>query len=45
MFSFEKKNQKTFSTHATQLEMGQIRQSAKVFCFCFSKKKTFFLPV
>jgi hypothetical protein len=40
MFFFEKKNQKTFITRRTFA--GEARDSRpKVFCFFFSKKKTF----
>jgi hypothetical protein len=40
MFFFEKKNQKTFTYSGP-------RQRVKVFCFFFSKKKTFypFFPI
>jgi len=42
MFFFEKKNQKTF-TPCGPRQPQRARQSPKVFCFFFSKKK-FFLP-
>jgi hypothetical protein len=42
MFFFEKKNQKTF-VRCRGL-VTSVRQEAKVFCFFFSKKKTFPTP-
>jgi hypothetical protein len=47
VFFFEKKNQKTFarlaSRKVTSVHGVSDSASAKVFCFFFSKKKTFFL--
>jgi hypothetical protein len=44
MFFFEKKNQKTFATWVCGAAgAAQARSGAKVFCFFFSKKKSFFL--
>jgi hypothetical protein len=42
MFFFEKKNQKTFESWAEPIRRGRS-QYAKVFCFFFSKKKSFFI--
>jgi len=43
MFFFEKKNQKTFALLRTSA--GEARDSdSKVFCFFFSKKKSFLNP-
>jgi hypothetical protein len=39
MFFFEKKNQKTFAS--LRALVTSPRQRTKVFCFFFSKKKTF----
>jgi hypothetical protein len=41
-FFFEKKNQKTFVMMAYALRQRE-RQREKVFCFFFSKKKSFLL--
>jgi hypothetical protein len=46
MFFFEKKNQKTFATAPASsrgLHRAGAAPFAKVFCFFFSKKKTFVL--
>jgi MFS family permease len=43
MFFFEKKNQKTLG-HGVHARFWPARQIAKVFCFFFSKKKTFLSP-
>jgi len=44
MFFFEKKTQKTFAFKRTQVT--NPRQQPKVFCFFFSKKKSFLhLPI
>jgi len=40
MFFFEKKNQKTFDSLAAFPAVDAL-QTVKVFCFFFSKKKTF----
>jgi len=39
VFFFEKKNQKTFMSLGAAME--RPRQQTKVFCFFFSKKKSF----
>jgi len=40
MFFFEKKNQKTFDPFGAP-QSHRARKSVKVFCFFFSKKKSF----
>jgi hypothetical protein len=40
MFFFEKKNQKTFTRGRARCDW-RARKDAKVFCFFFSKKKSF----
>jgi len=40
MFFFEKKNQKTFDPLGTPLATQRLKRP-KVFCFFFSKKKSF----
>jgi hypothetical protein len=44
MFFFEKKNQKTFVRCRGPVPQG-APEKAKVFCFFFSKKKTFLLSL
>jgi len=40
MFFFEKKNQKTFES-LSRTVLQRLPEDIKVFCFFFSKKKTF----
>jgi hypothetical protein len=45
MFFFEKKNQKTFARCRGLISTIDAAQIIKVFCFFFSKKKTFLAPL